>query len=183
MVLISYVPGMQMEEPEGKASSAWTSNPWWWASCQAASRTGTDSQKPLFPQWTHTGRVPAKPWPFLIAHLTTSIYTFNPECEEQSHAWAFLSAEFVSEMIVRNSWMLVAYCTVIPEDWIQCCGSWQSNAPNLASGVTDWLHQSAWCSSPRLHRDWRQEDRWNWWGSFTFKMWEKKNRPFIQNLM
>lgn len=81
---ISYVPGMKMEEPEGKASRAWTSSPWWWASWQAASRTGTDSQKPLFPQWTHTGRVPAKPWSFLIAHLTTSVYTFNPECEEQS---------------------------------------------------------------------------------------------------
>lgn len=110
MVLISYVPGMKMEEAEGKASSAWTSNPWWWASCQAASRTGTDSQKPLFPQWTHTGRVPAKPWPFLIAHLTTSIYTFNLECEEQSHAWAFLSADLFQKWLsgTHGCWLLIA---------------------------------------------------------------------------
>lgn len=121
-----------------------------------------------------TGRVPAKPCPFLIAHPTTSIYTFDSECEEQSHAWAFSSAASVSEIIVRNSWMLVADCTVIPEDWIQSCGSWQSNGRNLANGVTDWLHRSAHCSSPRLRRDWRQEDRWNSWGSFFFKMWKDK---------
>ena len=52
-----------------------------------------------------------------------SIYSFDPEHAGQSHVKAFSSAESISEMIVGNSGMQAAYCTVIPADWIQCCAS------------------------------------------------------------
>lgn len=57
-----------------------------------------------------------------------SIYRLDSEGEGQSHVKAFSSAESISEMIVGHSGMRAAYCTVIPADWMQCCGSWWSDA-------------------------------------------------------
>lgn len=140
---------------------------------------------PLFPQRTHAGRVPAKPWLLLIAHLTTSVHSFDLRCEEQSHAWAFSSADLFQKPLsgMHGCQLLIAL-------WSQKIGFSAVEAgrvmgltlPGWVGGdwgvVTDWLHQLARCSSPRLHRWWREQDQLNWWGKFQFNMWEKKVRHF-----
>ena len=66
-----------------------------------------------------------------------SIYHLDPEGEGQSHVKAFSGAESVSEMIVGHSGMWAAYCTVIPADRMQCCGSRWSDALTSLVGSPD----------------------------------------------
>ena len=184
-MVVPCVPGLSREEPEGEASAAGTASPGgdkltsWQQDWPREPEVPPPSRAPL-------GRAPTQCWPLLIAHPYLPICSFNPEREDQSSVWTFSSAGFISEMIVGSSWTLVAYCTVIPEDWIQCCGCCQSNGPDLASGVTDWLHQLDGAHLPGCTEI--GGGRINWIGGVTvaFKMWKNHMqhfRPFVQKLM
>lgn len=118
MMLVSCLPGVRMEGPEAEEQS-----PWWWGAnrVQAGWVLGAKSAPLPFPTTASLQReCPLSQGPPLLVPPTTPSTVLIQNARRQCCGKAFSSAESISEMIVGNSGMQAAYCTVIPEDWIPC---------------------------------------------------------------